>query len=52
MTDFNTFDFATLDDVEAETCGDRNFGVPPEDLPLNYYDNEDGFWDEFIEFKQ
>lgn len=21
-------------------------------LPLNYYDNDDGFWDEYIQYKQ
>ena len=48
MTDFFTFGFATLDDVESQDVGDRNFGVPPEELPLNYYDNDDGYWDEYI----
>ena len=51
MTDFYTFEHPTIDDIPAEVCGDKNFGVPAEDLPLNYYDNDDGFWDDYIQNK-
>ena len=46
MTDYQTFDYAEADDIEAYTVGDRVHGLPPEELPLNYYDNDDGFWDD------
>lgn len=52
LTDYPTFDYMGADDVEAYTVGDRVHGLPPEELPLNYYDNEDGFWDDYIEMKQ
>lgn len=52
MTDYQTFDYIGPDDIEAYTVGDRVHGLPPEELPLNYYDNEDGFWDDYIEMKK
>jgi hypothetical protein len=51
MTDFFNFKEPTIDDVEAEVCGETEFGVPAEELPLNFYDNEDGFWDDYIRRK-
>jgi hypothetical protein len=41
----------TLEDVRARDCGEDETGVPPEELPINFYDNDDGFWDEYIKFK-
>lgn len=52
MTDFFEFDHPGLDDVQAYVCGETEYGVPPEELPLNYYDNDDGFWDTYIKEKQ
>jgi len=52
MTDFFLPDTPTGDDIEARTVGDKLFGVAAEELPLNYYDNDDGFWDEYIATKQ
>jgi len=51
MTDFFEFEHAGPDDIPAYSQGDRNFGVPPEELPLNYYDNDDGYWDDYISRK-
>jgi len=51
MTDFFTMDMPGLDDVADFDCGETEYGVPPEELPLNFYDNEDGFWDDYIRHK-
>jgi len=51
MTDFFTHDMPKIEDVECQVCGENEYGVPPEELPLNYYDNEDGFWDNYIRHK-
>jgi hypothetical protein len=51
MTDFFEFDHPKPEDVQAYTCGDRNFGVAPEELPINYYDNDDGFYDNYLAHK-
>lgn len=51
MTDFFEFDHAGPDDIPAYSQGDKNFGVPAEELPLNYYDNDDGYWDDYISRK-
>lgn len=48
MTDFFEFDLPKLDDIQAQVAGETEYGVPPEQLPLNYYDNDDGFWDDYI----
>lgn len=52
MTDFFTFDHCGLDDIEVEKAGEVNYGVRPEEVPLNYYDNDDGFWTDYIRHKQ
>lgn len=46
----DVFEFAepSINDVEAQVCGLFEYGVPPEEVPLNYYDNDDGFWDNYI----
>ena len=36
MTDFFEFDHPGLDEIEAQVCGETKYGVPPEELPLNY----------------
>jgi len=51
MSDFVTFAECGPDDIVIHKAGDQKFGVPPKDLPINYYDNDDGFWDDYIEFK-
>lgn len=48
MTDFFTHDYPDVDEVAARACGDINFGVAARDLPLNFYDNDDGYWDNYI----
>lgn len=48
LTDFYIPNLPKLEDIEAYTVGDRQFGVPPTQVPLNYYDNDDGFWDDYI----
>jgi hypothetical protein len=52
MTDFATYNELGIDDVTAEKCGEVKFGVKPEELPLNYYDNDDGYYDNYIRYKQ
>ena len=51
MTDFHTFVQPGLDDVISEVAGEIPYH-PPADLPINYYDNDDGFWDDYIKEKQ
>ena len=51
MTDFATLNDMGPDDIESQVAGDVEHGVAPEELPLNYYDNDDGFWDEYIKHK-
>ena len=51
-TDFFIPETPTVDDIEAYTCGDKFHGTPPAELPLHYYDNDDGFWDDYIKQKQ
>ena len=52
MTDFFEFDHPGLDEIQAQVCGETEYGVPAEELPLNYYENDDGFWDNYIQQKQ
>ncbi len=51
MSDFVVFSECGPDDVVIHKAGDQKFGVPPRDLPINYYDNDDGFWDDYIQHK-
>lgn len=51
LTDYPTFEHLGPEEIPAYTVGDIVHGVPAEELPLVYYDNEDGFWDEYIEMK-
>ena len=51
MTDFFTHSHLGPDDIEARMAGDVNHGIAAEELPLNYYDNDDGFWDDYIQKK-
>ena len=47
LTDFPLKPYAGLDDIEAAD------DIANEHLvPINYYDNEDGFWDNYIKEKQ
>ena len=47
LVDFPTKPYADIDEIEA---ADQ---IPNQNLvPINYYDNEDGFWDEWIRQKQ
>ena len=47
MTDWPLKPYADLDDIEAADH------IANEHLvPINYYDNEDGFWDKYIKEKQ
>ena len=50
MTDFHTFVHPQVDDVVSEVAGEIPY-VPAADLPINYYDNDDGFWDDYIKEK-
>ena len=54
MTDFYVFDHMTIDDIPSQVAGtnDANIGEAPRELPINYYDNDDGFWDDYILEKQ
>lgn len=52
MTDFFTFEHMGIDDIPAEVPGVVNVGTLPAELPLHYYDNDDGFWDDYIQYKQ
>lgn len=47
LTDFPTKDYAGVDEVQnARNKFNEHL------VPINYYDNEDGFWDEYIAAKQ
>lgn len=43
LTDFPIKPYAEIDHVEED---------PNPILPIDFYDNEDGFWDEYIQYKQ
>ena len=47
MVDFPTKPYAEIDDVQAaaEVANENQ-------VPINYYDNDDGFWDDYIAAKQ
>ena len=47
MVDFPTKPYANLEDVQAADQV-RNEHL----VPINYYDNDDGFWDEYIAAKR
>ena len=49
LSDFPTMKHPKLDDVQCEM---NSHGILPNELPLNYYDNEDGFWDNYIDHKR
>lgn len=51
MTDFFTFEKPGLDTIESRECGEIDKGVAAEDLPINFYDNDDGFWDDYQRYK-
>ena len=51
MTDFYTKEYPERHEIEALTVGETEIGIPAEDLPINYYDNDDGFWDDYIKYK-
>ena len=48
LTDFLTLERPGPEEVAAQDCGQDPQGPPPEELPLHYYDNDDGFWDDYI----
>ena len=53
LSDFVTLDHCEPDDVGIYKAGEQRYGLkPPKDLPINYYDNDDGFWDSYIQHKQ
>lgn len=46
MVDFPTKPYATVDEVQAaDEMANENL------VPINYYDNDDGFWDDYLEAK-
>ena len=46
MVDFPTKPYATVDEVQAaDEMANENL------VPINYYDNDDGFWDDYIDMK-
>ena len=46
MVDFPTKEYAGVDEVKAAREKSNEHLVP-----INYYDNDDGFWDEYIAAK-
>lgn len=50
LTDVFTFDHPTPATVDAAESGERPFSLP-HDPPINFYDNDDGFWDNHIREK-
>ena len=47
LTDFPVKEYAQIDEVEnAKNLSNEH------QVPINFYDNDDGFWDEFIRAKQ
>jgi len=43
MVDFPTKEYAKIDEVQAaDEMANEHL------VPINYYDNEDGFWDDYI----
>ena len=52
LTDFLTVDAPGPDEIQALHCGFDQKGVAAEELPLHYYDNDDGFWDDYIREKR
>lgn len=47
MVDFPTKEYAKIDEVQAaDEMANEHL------VPINYYDNEDGFWDDYIQAKQ
>lgn len=46
MVDFPTKPYAEIDDVQAAADIANEHQVP-----INYYDNDDGFWDDYIAAK-
>ena len=52
LTDFATLEDPAPEDIEGWDCGEGAKGVAPEELPLHYYDNDDGFWDDYIKYKR
>ena len=47
MVDFPLKPYADVDYVQAQDALDNEHHVP-----INYYDNDDGFWDEWIAMKE
>ena len=47
MTDFPIKPYAGLEDIKA-----ADHIANEHQVPINYYDNDDGFWDNFIKEKQ
>ena len=47
MTDFPLKPYAGLEDIRA-----ADHIANEHQVPINYYDNDDGFWDNFIKEKQ
>lgn len=50
MEDFPTMDDPGIDTTEIDN--DHRYGPLPKELPINYYDNDDGFWDNYIDHKR
>ena len=39
-------------EMNKSQVNQANVGEAPRELPINYYDNDDGFWDDYILEKQ
>ena len=39
-------------ETESRVSGEAFTGVPAAELPINFYDNDDGYWDDYIQHKQ
>lgn len=52
LTDFPVLENPEIHEVEAHVSTNFFRGVEASELPINYYDNDDGFWDDYIKYKQ
>lgn len=47
MDDYMPKEYANIDEIEAADAVEHDPLIP-----CNYYENEDGFWDDYIDWKQ
>lgn len=52
MTDFAVLEAPDIDEITCRVPAGTPLGEAPLELPINYYDNDDGFWDNYIEHKE